>query len=216
VSPKLWLAAGFSILVLLPCVWHRRIEAGDLGSHLYNAWLAQLIGRGQAPGLYIVPQWNNILADLAFTWLGRVLGLVAAEKIVVGLAVLIFFWGAFAFITVVARREPWFLVPGLAMVAYGYTFQMGFINYYLSLGLAFWVIALLCRGRTGDWILSGTVCSLDGLDVVSGNGRLHSVGAANDSPPLDIADRRATGHSRDAFMHPAYLPNLRSGGMAGL
>lgn len=30
---------------------------------------------------------------------------------------------------------------------------MGFINYYLSLGLAFWVIALLCRGRTGDWIL---------------------------------------------------------------
>jgi hypothetical protein len=71
-SRKLWLATGFSILVLLPCVWHRRVEAGDLGSHLYNAWLAQLIGRGQAPRLYIVPQWNNILADLAFAWLGRV------------------------------------------------------------------------------------------------------------------------------------------------
>jgi len=42
---------GFAIsaLMVVPCWWHRRIEAGDLASHVYNAWLAQLIEKGQAP-----------------------------------------------------------------------------------------------------------------------------------------------------------------------
>ena len=53
-----------SAAVLTPCFWHRRIEAGDLASHMYNAWLAQLIERGQAPGLWIARQWNNVLFDL--------------------------------------------------------------------------------------------------------------------------------------------------------
>jgi MFS family permease len=160
---KLWLAFAISILVLLPCVWHREIEAGDLGSHTYNAWLTLLIERGEAPGLYTVTQWNNILADIVLSWLGRLFGFLAAEKIVMGLAVIIFFWGAFTLITVVTQRKPWFLVPAIAMIAYGYTFQMGFLNYYLSVGLAFWVIALLWEGGTTFWIialaLSGLVLS---------------------------------------------------------
>jgi hypothetical protein len=27
-----------SAIVLIPCFWHRHIEAGDLGSHTYIAW----------------------------------------------------------------------------------------------------------------------------------------------------------------------------------
>jgi hypothetical protein len=157
---KLWPSIGISILVLLPCFWHQRIEAGDLGSHTYNSWLAQLIDRGQAPGLYTVRQWHNVLADLALTGIARVLGFTAAEKIVVGISVLIFFWGAFAFITVATRRAPWFLVPGIAMVAYGWTFQMGFLNYYLSVGLAFCAIALFWRGRKGDWVVGLALAGL--------------------------------------------------------
>ncbi len=57
---KRWLILAVSAAVLIPCFWHRRIEAGDLGSHVYNAWLAQLIEKGQAPGLYIAKRWNNI------------------------------------------------------------------------------------------------------------------------------------------------------------
>src|SRR5579859_4576029 len=45
-----------SSVLLLPCFWHRRIEAGDLASHAYNAWLAQLIEKGQASGLYFSGQ----------------------------------------------------------------------------------------------------------------------------------------------------------------
>jgi len=93
--------AGFAIsaLILLPCLWHRRIEAGDLASHAYNTWLAQLIARGQAPGLYIEKQWNNILFDLMLLRAGESCGLAAAQKIVVSICVLVFFWGAFAFIS---------------------------------------------------------------------------------------------------------------------
>ncbi len=148
-----WLPiVAFSAILLLPCFWHRRIEAGDLASHTYNAWLAQLIVRGDAPGLYLVRQWNNILVDVALAKLGTAVGLAAAEKIVVSAYVLIFFWGAFAFIAAATRRPPWILVPAIAMIAYGWTFQMGFMNYYLSLGFAFFAAALFWRGQTVDWI----------------------------------------------------------------
>ncbi len=129
----------------MPCFWHRRIEAGDLGSHTYNAWLAQLIARSQAPGLFIVRQWNNVLADVMLTGLGSIVGVQVAEKMVVSLSVLVFFWGAFALIRAATGHSPWYLVPAIAMVAYGWTFQMGFLNYYLSLGLAFFAVALLWK-----------------------------------------------------------------------
>ena len=38
-------------LLLVPCYWQSRLQAGDLSSHIYNAWLAELIAKGQAPGL---------------------------------------------------------------------------------------------------------------------------------------------------------------------
>lgn len=144
---------ALSALVLTPCYWHRRIEAGDLGSHTYNAWLALLVAKGQAPGLHISPQWNNVLVDLALTWLGSRLGFITAERIVVSVCVLCFFWGAFAFVAAPTQRAPWFLVPAIAMISYGYTFYAGFLNYYLSLGLAFGAAAFFWRGTRIDWIL---------------------------------------------------------------
>lgn len=145
-----WLVTGISLLVLIPCFWHKHIEACDLGSHLYNAWLVTLIGQGQAPGLYVVPQWNNVLFDILLTRLGSLAGWNAAEKIAVSAAVLIFFWGAFALITAASRRPPWLLCPAIAMVTYGWTFHIGFFNFYLSLGLAFWSLTLLWRGKGWD------------------------------------------------------------------
>jgi len=137
-------------VVVIPCVWHHHLEAGDVPSHLYNAWLAQLIVKGQLPGLFLVHQWNNVLFDFTLSGLGNLVGLGAAEKIVVSSAVLIFFWGAFALVCSVShtgnlKRIPWFLTPCLAVFAYGYTFQMGFMNYYVSIGLAFFGLALLAR-----------------------------------------------------------------------
>ena len=153
-------ALAVSAGLLIPCFWHRRIEAGDLGSHVYNAWLAQLIERGQAPGLYLARQWNNVLFDLLLLKFGKLFGLAAAQKILVPLCVLVFFWGAFALIAAVSRRPPWFLLPCLAMLAYGWTFNVGFFNYYLSLGLGFFATAFIWSGRGRELILAGALAAL--------------------------------------------------------
>jgi hypothetical protein len=141
---------GISVLILVPCFWHRHIEAGDLSSHLYNAWLAQLIGRGQAPGLWLAHPTTNVLFDYLLSGLGSVFGLHAGETISVALSVLIFFWGTFALVAAATRRAPWFLTPLIAMVAYGWTFEIGFLNYYISLGLSFFALAILWRGRGSE------------------------------------------------------------------
>ena len=47
------LVIAISLALIVPCFWHERIEAGDLASHTYNAWLAQLISEGKAPGLWL-------------------------------------------------------------------------------------------------------------------------------------------------------------------
>ncbi|MGB0002248.1 MAG: hypothetical protein WBQ04_19185, partial [Candidatus Acidiferrales bacterium] len=141
---------AISALILIPCFWHRHIEAGDLGSHLYNAWLAQLIEQGHAPGLRIAHPSTNILFDYLLSGLAKIFGLLIAEKISVALAVLIFFWGAFALITATTRRAPWLLTPLIAMVAYGWTFEMGFFNYYIALGLSFFALAILWPGTSRD------------------------------------------------------------------
>jgi hypothetical protein len=140
--PNLFLALTISALLLAPCFWHRQIEAGDLGSHVYNAWLAQLIEQGKAPGLYLVRQYNNILFDLLLCYLAKPLGLLIAEKVATSICVMVFFWGLFAFTRAASGRSPWFLAPCFAMLTYGYIFHMGFMNYYLSLGLG--CIGLAC------------------------------------------------------------------------
>jgi hypothetical protein len=138
-----WLYALVSLLLLAPCYWQPRIEAGDLSSHIYNAWLTQLIESGRIQGLQIVGQTTNILFDLMLGVLFKVVGPEAAQRISVSLAVLIFIWGAFAFARVVSGRKPWQILPCIAMLAYGWVFHMGFFNFYLSLGLCFWALALL-------------------------------------------------------------------------
>ena len=138
---------GVSALILLPCFWHYEIVSSDLGSHLYNAWLVQLIRRSEAPGLWIAPQHTNVLFDLLLSAFGSVFNLHSAEKLAVSVAVLIFFWGTFALAAAAARRAPWFVTPVMALVTYGWTFHLGFFNYYLSLGLSFFAIAIVWRGK---------------------------------------------------------------------
>ena len=141
------LVCGVSAAVLLPCYWHKHIEAGDLGSHIYNAWLAELVRHGRLPGLWIAPQWNNVAFDLLLSAFGNIVSWMWAEKLAVSICVLIFFWGLFALATAASRRVPLFLMPVIAIIAYGWTFEQGFINYYLSLGLSFFALAILWRGE---------------------------------------------------------------------
>src|SRR5215469_16408994 len=152
VRGNLWAVLALSALLLVPCFWHRHIQAGDLGSHIYNAWLAQLVERREVTGLSVVRQWNNVLFDLLVLRAADLFGFLAAERIAVSLAVLIFFWGSFCFITSVSARPPWMVTPFLYVLAYGYAFHMGFMNYYLSVGLAFLALAAAWRNGPGNWL----------------------------------------------------------------
>ncbi len=147
-------AVAISVLLVVPCIWHQRIEAGDLPSHTYNAWLAQLVHKGQAPGLYLTTRWDNVLFDVTLAHAAGVLGFAAAQKLLVSLCVLLFFWGVFALASAVAGRPPWLLAPAIAMIAYGYAFNMGFVNYYLSTGFASFALAAAWRGGVRRWILA--------------------------------------------------------------
>ena len=153
-----------SAAIIIPCFWHSHIEAGDLGSHVYNAWLVQLIDHHQVSGLWVARQWNNVLFDILLSALGTVLPLQIAARIIVALSVLLFFWSAFAFVAAASGRPPWTLLPLLAMVCYGWTFNMGFCNYYLAVALSFLALAVAWRG---SGLELGAVLGLAGLALLA-------------------------------------------------
>src|SRR5215469_15521003 len=90
-----------AVLLLLPCFWQPRIYAGDLSSHIYNAWLATLIEKGQAPGLVIQAMNTNVVFDVGLEWLLKVIGMDWAQRLSVSAVVLVFAAGVFLFIKAV-------------------------------------------------------------------------------------------------------------------
>jgi hypothetical protein len=121
---------------------------------LYNAWLVEQIEAGSITGLRVVPLWTNVLFDVALSGLLKTAGLEAAERISASALVLIWVWGAFALVSAMAGRRPWFLMPCIAILAYGWVFHMGLFNFYLSLGLSMWALGLFWRRARGYWILA--------------------------------------------------------------
>jgi hypothetical protein len=145
---KVLSAIGLSVLVLLPCYWQSRIQAGDLSSHIYNAWLAVQIERQPIHGLSVVSQWTNIVFDWALTGLLRQFGPDWAQRLSVSVCVLIFFWGSFFLVRTLAGRVIWPLTPLLMMLSYGWLFHSGFFNFYFSMGICFFVLAFWLRRRS--------------------------------------------------------------------
>jgi hypothetical protein len=149
-----------SVIVITPCLWHRHIEAGDLGSHVYNAWLVHRIQHGQASGLSVAAQWQNILFDSLLSGLGSAYSLSTSEKIAVSLAVLIFFWGTFTLLCAASQRVAWTFLPCVAMLTYSWTFHAGLFNYCISLGLSFFGIAVFWRGSLRERVATLAVAPI--------------------------------------------------------
>ncbi|MFN7997668.1 MAG: hypothetical protein U0Q18_28880 [Bryobacteraceae bacterium] len=158
--PARWLCyLGLSIAILIPCFWQQRIQAGDLSSHIYNAWLVQLIEQGRAGGLIVKTQTQNVLFDLMLSYLLRATGADWAQRAAVSAVVLIFFWGAFSFVWSWSRRgdqrPPWHLASILAMLAFGWVYHMGLFNFYLSLGFSLAALAAARRRTVSSAIVAG-------------------------------------------------------------
>ena len=136
-----------SLLVVLPLFCMPRLLAGDLPSHLYNAWLANQIHDGKVAGLAISSQTSNIAADVALSVLLRLTNIYVAEHVVAALTVLVLFWGAIRFVRALSGRDPLWLAPLLAMLTYGFVFQMGLLNFCLALGFCFFLFAQLLKEK---------------------------------------------------------------------
>jgi hypothetical protein len=104
-----------------------------------------------------------VLFDHWLVWLLRLWGPAAAQRIAVAAAVLVFTWGAFLLISRVNGRRAWHLMPCLAVLSYGWVFQAGLFNFYLSLGLCLWALALWWRPWPLGVAAAGLVLGLAGL-----------------------------------------------------
>lgn len=154
------LLALSSICVLIPCFWHPHIQSTDLPSHLYNAWLSAQVIANRFPGLVIIHPPTNFLVDELFAYAIRLWNVWWAEHIVVGVSVLVFFWGIFRFISALTGRRLWQLTPLLAMISYGTVFRWGFLNFYVSLGLSLWAASFVLRRSSLHWLLAVLTLSL--------------------------------------------------------
>ncbi|MEO7652490.1 MAG: hypothetical protein ABIZ80_18660, partial [Bryobacteraceae bacterium] len=84
-----------------------------------------------------------------FDWilgaLFRLAGPEAAQRIAVAACVLLLFWGAIYLIGEIRGARPWWVAPPLAMLCYGWVYHTGLFNFYLSMGLSLWAVALAIR-----------------------------------------------------------------------
>src|SRR5579863_4440995 len=84
-EPARWRAVRaymlLALLVSIPCFWQRSIQGDDLSSHLYNASLVNKVSAGQLPGLYVAPQFTNVLFDHLLSFLLKTSGVYLAEHI---------------------------------------------------------------------------------------------------------------------------------------
>src|SRR4051794_40564294 len=78
-----------SVLLSVPCFWLPHAGWGDFPSHVYNAWLAPQIERGELPGLALAHLHTNVLTDLALQSLISNVGVNAAQRIVLSISVLL-------------------------------------------------------------------------------------------------------------------------------
>ncbi len=140
---ELLLGIALAVALLIPCFWQRHIQAGDLASHVYNAWLAGLIQHGVVSGLTLAHPLTNVLADWALQVSLNAWGPAWAARVVAGFAVELFFWGAFYLIATITGARRWMMAPSLAMLAYGLIFHFGFLNFYLSTGFCLWLMAVV-------------------------------------------------------------------------
>ena len=154
------LALGLSIAAVVPCLWQKSVINGDLGSHLYNAWLSVGVERGEYPGLYFERVHTNVLFDVLLTRLISYFQPAPAERLALSISVLIFFWGTFAAVRALSGERAWAVTPLILILTHGWTLQVGFMNFHLATGIALFALALLWKPSATRAVISCLLLAL--------------------------------------------------------
>lgn len=146
---RLALVAGSFAIAAAPSLF-ADFPAGDLHTHLYNAWLGNLVADGHVNGLWLAPAWTNSLISRGLAALLESLSPGAAEKVIHLALAEGFLWASFAYCRAVTRNGCWEWLPAIAMLAIGWTFQAGLVNWFASAALSLAAAALLLHpGKAG-------------------------------------------------------------------
>ena len=155
-----WLLLALVIAATVPMIWPQTPPLVDLPGHI-GRYRVQL-GLEESPflGRYYQFDWaliGNLGVDLLIEPFARLFGLEMGVKLIVlaipPLTVLGF---------LLVAREIHGRIPPTAFfalpLAYGYPFQFGFVNFALSMALAFLAFPLWLRlGRSGRWKLRAAI-----------------------------------------------------------
>jgi hypothetical protein len=145
-----WTCLAFiCALLLAPLLLIELPPLVDYPNHLARAFLLADDGRDPVLAAIARRHWiltPNLALDAILPWLIDVLPVHIAGRILIGLFVLIPVLGSIAYSSALfGRRGWWSLAVGLA--AYNATMLMGFLNFMVSIGMAFFVAAIWERWR---------------------------------------------------------------------
>ncbi len=134
--------------LLLPVFWTPRVQAVDMASHTYGAWLTSSVRAGAHAGVSLERVHTNLLVDVMLQGLLLFTGPVWAERIAMSMALLAFVLGAWFWLRAVERNaQPWTVAPLLLVAAHGTVTQTGLVNFLLAMGLGAGAGACLIHGR---------------------------------------------------------------------
>ncbi len=152
---------GIALLICLPFLTTPSPQLGDLHTHLYNAWLTNLLNSTEPGSLlkdcfFLVTPWTNTFLDRLLSFSLRFLLPHDAARLAAILTVSLFFWS-----TIVWQRQAlgrWAIVSGplILALAHGWLLQAGFLNFLLGLSAAFAFSASLSLTLIPRLLLCGT------------------------------------------------------------
>jgi hypothetical protein len=145
---------GLAVLYVLPFWVVTYIPTTDGPCHTYNAWVLRNYENTEEYPLFqshyeidLRPYPNWLSHALLFVLMGAVPPLIA-EKLLVSAYVLVFLGGAWYLAGSVRPEERWPAFLAFPFV-YNQTFQFGFYNFSISLGLFFFALGFWWRRRSG-------------------------------------------------------------------
>jgi hypothetical protein len=140
----LWLAIAIALLVALPVLLPPVLPLADLGGHLGRYAIQLDAGRDPVLAQWYSFRWlliPNLGADLLVQFVGPLIGLEPAMRLIVFVTAFLQAFGTLATARAVHGRITPFAVLALPFV-YGHSLIYGFLNYTLSLGLLWCSLAL--------------------------------------------------------------------------
>lgn len=136
---------------------------GDLPAHVARYHTQQAIGHSADLARYYVYEWRflpNMGVDLAVAVLGPLLGVEPATQLVVACLPALVVLALLLIARDVHGRIPWTTLFALPL-AFAYPFIFGFVNYWLSVGLALMGLFICLRlTRAGRPLLRSAVLAL--------------------------------------------------------